>query len=205
MQTSQLGLTSQLCPQRGQIPAVVAPGLEPRGAQTRSISPRLPTQTQTPASSRHLYYQYLKTLQTFLAQLFPFSDSRFPLQHTPTKSPLHATHVNRQALRTNGQRIAGLAAHMFKAGNGQPMGVQPEKQTLSHVPPFLQVGMSVGRRGRTRGPEKYHYLYPVFWQLCFHGQHLSSIHIRVVSLIEGLFQLFQLVGCEDCPEGSKTL
>lgn len=117
----------------------------------------------------------------------------------------HAARVNRQAPRTNGQRIAGLAAHMFKAGNGQPMGVQPEKQTLSHVPPFLQVGMSVGRRGRTRGPEKYHYLYPVFWQLCFHGQHLSSIHIRVVSLIEGLFQLFQLVGCEDCPEGSKTL
>lgn len=38
--------------------------------------------------SCHLYYQYLKTLQTFLAQLFPFSDSRFPLQHTPTKSPL---------------------------------------------------------------------------------------------------------------------
>lgn len=71
--------------------------------------------------------------------------------------------------------------------------------------PFLQGGMSVAGRGRTRRGKKHGYLYPVFWQLCFHGQHLSSIHVRVVGLIEGLFQLLQLVGCEDCPEGSKTL
>lgn len=71
--------------------------------------------------------------------------------------------------------------------------------------PFLQGGMNMAERSRIRGSERYDYLYPVFWQLCFHGQHLSSIYVRIVGLIEGLFQLLQLVGCEDCPEGSKTL
>lgn len=71
--------------------------------------------------------------------------------------------------------------------------------------PLLQGGMNMAERSRIRGSERYDYLYPVFWQLCFHGQHLSSIYVRIVGLIEGLFQLLQLVGCEDCPEGSKTL
>lgn len=33
------------------------------------------------------------------------------------------------------------------------------------------------------------YLYPVFWQLRFHGQHLPGIDIWVVRLIECLLQL----------------
>lgn len=127
--------------------------------------------------------------------------------HTYPKSPLqHAT--NSTCWQTNPtykwakKQLVWLPT--FLKGMDSP-GVQSEKQTLSHVSPFFQVGMSMARRGRIRGPEKYCYLYPVFWQLCLHGQHLSSIHIRVVSLIEGLFQLLQLVGCEDCPERNKTL
>lgn len=48
------------------------------------------------------------------------------------------------------------------------------------------------------------YLYPVFWKLRFHGQHLPGIDIWVVGLIECLLQLLKLVGSKDCPEGSKT-
>lgn len=70
---------------------------------------------------------------------------------------------------------------------------------------FLHGGMNVAESSTIRGSKRYDYLYPVFWQLCFHGQHLSSIYVRIVGLVEGLFQLLQLIGCEDCPEGSKTL
>lgn len=50
----------------------------------------------------------------------------------------------------------------------------------------------------TRFLDKY-YLYSVFRQFCFHGQHLPSINIRVVRFIKGLFQLLQLVRGEDGP------
>lgn len=33
------------------------------------------------------------------------------------------------------------------------------------------------------------YLYPVFWQLRFHGQHFAGIDIWVVGLVECLLQL----------------
>lgn len=74
--------------------------------------------------------------------------------------------------------------------------------TLLH---FCHRGMNMAKSSTIRRYKRYDYLYPVFWQFCFHGQHLSSIYIRIVGLIEGLFQLLQLIGCEDCPEGSKTL
>lgn len=40
------------------------------------------------------------------------------------------------------------------------------------------------------------YLYSVLRKLCFHSQHLSCIHIWVVSFIKGLLQLLELVRCE---------
>lgn len=48
------------------------------------------------------------------------------------------------------------------------------------------------------------YLYPVFRELCLHGQHLSGVHVRVVGLVEGLLQLLQLVGREHRPEDRQT-
>lgn len=42
------------------------------------------------------------------------------------------------------------------------------------------------------------YLNTSFSQINFHGQCLSSENIRVVSLGEGSFQLFQLITCESC-------
>lgn len=182
------------------------PSLSPEGHRWDPPHPDCPPRSWLQPT--HLYYQYLKTLGHSLHSSSPsvIQDSLF-ITHTPNHhcNIPHAAHVDRQTPHTNGQKTADLAAHIFKAGNGQPMGVQSEKQTLSQLSPFFQVGMNMSRRVRTRGPEKYCYLYPVFWQLCFHGQHLSSVHIRVVSLIEGLFQLLQLVGCEDCPERNKTL
>lgn len=43
---------------------------------------------------------------------------------------------------------------------------------------------------------RHYYLYSVFRQFCFHGQHLSGINIRVVRFVKGLFQLLQLIGRE---------
>lgn len=112
--------------------------------------------------------------------------------------------ADKRQIRSSKEQLGWLPARL-KRGGDSPWRFMQINVIRPTALPFLQGGMSVAGRGRTRRGKKHGYLYPVFWQLCFHGQHLSSIHVRVVGLIEGLFQLLQLVGCEDCPEGSKTL
>lgn len=57
--------------------------------------------------------------------------------------------------------------------------------TVIQEPGAVNASESVERERGTWGC----YLYPVFWQLRFHGQHLPGIDIWVVGLVECLLQL----------------
>lgn len=48
------------------------------------------------------------------------------------------------------------------------------------------------------------YLDAVLGQLGLHGQQLSGVHVGVVSIVEGLLQLLQLMGCEHRPVRTRT-
>lgn len=62
---------------------------------------------------------------------------------------------------------------------------------------FVKLGLS--RIIKVKYFKGEYYLYSVFRQFCFHGQHFPSINIRIVRFIKGLFQLLQLVRGEDGP------
>lgn len=48
------------------------------------------------------------------------------------------------------------------------------------------------------------HLYPVLGQLCLHGEHLSGVDVRVMSLLKSFLQLLQLVGGEHGSAGHNT-
>lgn len=41
------------------------------------------------------------------------------------------------------------------------------------------------------------YLYSIFGQVGFNGQHFASVHVRIMGLLEGFFQFIQLIASED--------